>query len=229
MKGCKCPVLVLLLFCCGFGYSQSTDTTEIEFQGFKERKIPYKQNVIKFSPIPLLFGQINFCGELRITYERMLTHNQSLSLGFSYNYPSLPLMLSTNLSRNGNIFKGINVFGARGTIAYRYYPLKSREAPEGFFVGPFVSYNFVQLREKGGSGSFVNINYFNANAVCGYQVEFGKGVMMEFVGGLGYRKNFIVEYDANTDKRSVSDIEGILPPLKNVKLVLFINLCYAFG
>lgn len=229
MNGFRYPAFLFLLLSVGVAFSQDSDTAAVEFQGFKERKIPYKQNVIKFSPIPLLFGQINFCGELRITYERMLTHNQSLSLGFSYNYPSLPLMLSTSLSRNGNIFKGINVFGARGTIAYRYYPLKSREAPEGFFVGPFVSYNFVQLREKGGSGSFVNINYFNANAVCGYQVEFGKGVMMEFVGGLGYRKNFIVEYDASTDRRSVSDLEGFLPPLKNVKIVLFINLCYAFG
>lgn len=221
-----CTVLLLFALCAA---SQDADTSTIEFQGFKEKKMPYKQNVVKFSPIPLLFGQINFCGELRVTYERMLTHNQSLSLGVSYNYPSLPLMITTSMSQSGNIFKGLSVYGARGTIAYRFYPLKSREAPEGFFVGPLVSYNFVQIREKNGSGSFVNINYFNANAVCGYQVEFGKGVMMEFVGGLGYKRNFSVSYDASTKQRSTRELEGILPPVKNVKVVLFINLCYAFG
>lgn len=213
----------------GFALMAQEDVDSSGFEGFTSKgRMPYKQNVIKFTPVPFLIGQIPYCGEIRLTYERMISYNHSLLLGASYNYPNIILlMMSAVADPPGTGFKSYSLRGGRLMLGYRYYPLKSREAPEGFYFGPYFSYNFVKIMERKGDESYEMLNYVNGSLVAGYQIEMRDGWFCDFMGGLGYRYNFIRSYDARTNRMFTSQMEGI-PGIKNIKLVVQINFCYGF-
>ena len=205
--------------------AQEADSLLLGFNGFKNEKIPFKGNVIKFSPIPLLVGQIPYCGELRLTYERLITHNTSISIGGSYNFPSVIFAIASR-SSGGNLNQ-FSFRGGRAILGFRYYPLKKKKAPAGLFFGPYISYNFVRIKEKKGNGSYIDLNYFNASAITGYQFSFGKSIYFEVFGGIGYRKNFTREFDSRNGSRTTYDSD-VLGPIKNLKVILQVNLGYAF-
>ncbi|MDB5283070.1 MAG: hypothetical protein JWO06_2145 [Bacteroidota bacterium] len=206
--------------------SYGQDTTG--FQGFKAPKLPGIQHVIKSNIIPVLIGQIPYCGELRVTYEHMITHNQSISAGFAYNFPNLFLLLATAQNGSNSLFHTYSMRGARADIGYRFYPLKEEEAPEGLFFGPYISYNFVKIAEKHGDNYQV-VNYFNASGVAGYQFMFD-GFSLEVFGGLGYRNNFILKYDSHINQTYTTGLPVVidLGKFKYVKIVAQINFGYAF-
>lgn len=223
-------LVLLLVYNNSFSQSDTTSRDFKGFKGFKADKFPTKQNVIKFTPIPCFVGQIPFCGELRFTYERMLTHNQSLSLGLSYNYPSLFLLVLPAIANPNNAtLKHYSLRGGRITFAYRFYPFKSKSAPGGLFVGPYGSFNFVKIKERNGNGSYDLVYYADACLVAGYQIPLPKGVYMEFMAGFGYRQNKTYEYDARTNTSSLHDYYIINSgALKNVKVLLQMNIGYGF-
>jgi hypothetical protein len=212
-----------------FSLIHAQEADSLGFRGFKNPKLPYRQNEIKANFVPLLMGQIPICGELRITYERLFTHNQSFTAGFSYNYPNLFLLITTALNdpQGKGWFGRFSTQGARFTLGYRYYPFKDVQAPEGLFFGPYFSYNFAKIGYKSTQGSYQILNYLNAEAIVGYQVEISDNFYFEFFGGLGYKHNFVVYYDSRSNKTSSEDFY-LFPPLKNVKLALQVNFCYAF-
>ncbi len=221
----KCIILIVLpVFACATAFSQDT----LGFKGFTTPKFPYKQNVIKSCPVPILVGQIVVCGELRLMLEHMITHNQSLSIGASYNFPNLFLLMITAASKNRSIFKHLSMRGARVMAGYRYYPLRSKKAPDGFFFGPYFSYNFVNIREKHGSNNYEVINYLDAGIIAGYQFIAGNHFSLEGFGGFGYRDNFILNYNAHLNKTYTTFIPQIIPAFEHVKFFLQMNLGYAF-
>lgn len=206
-----------------------------EFRGFKDRKLPFKQNVIKSNLIPVFMGQIPLCGELRFTYERVLSQNQSITIGASYNYPNLLLFASpTQIFSSNYILKNYSLRGGRITLGYRFYPLKRKTAPTGLFVGPYGSFNFVKIKERNGNGDYLMYCYANASLILGYQFHMRKGVFMEFFGGVGYRKNFEILYDAHYHTTSKRDMSAIIkPPLVGdwfnyVKLSLQMNIGFGW-
>jgi hypothetical protein len=223
------PALVLWFLLPTNSFSQA-DTSSSGFKGFKADKFPTKQNIIKFSPIPCFVGQIPFCGEIRLTYERMLAYNQSLTLGLSYNYPSLFLFVMPAITNPSKAtLKNYSLRGGRITLGYRYYPLKRKSAPDGLFFGPYGSFNFVKIKERKGNGSYDLVYYADACLITGYQVALRKGVYMEFIGGLGYRMNKVYEYDARNNQGATHDYYIINSgTLKNLKVLLQMNICYGF-
>lgn len=210
-----------------FGQKEEIDTSG--FEGFKAPKSADRENVIKTNALPLLFGQIPLCGEIRLTYERMLAHNQSITLGLSYNYPSLfLLMFSGGNGPFGLRIGGLSIRGGRMTLGYRFYPLKNVKAPAGLFLGPYFSYNFAKIKERGVSnGNYLIINQANASLIVGYQVKMSEHFFFEVFSGLGYRRNFIIEYEASTKRTTTQDFYFV-PFMKNVKIVTQINFGYAF-
>jgi hypothetical protein len=219
--------LACLLFCGCNIFAQEADVDSSDFEGFETPRILYTQNIVKANIIPFLIGQIPYCGEARITYERMLTHNQSLVIGASYNYPNIFLLMA-DLRSGSRSFSQFSLRGGRGMIGYRYYPIKSLTAPNGLFIGPFFSYNFVKIKEKNGNGSYQLVNYMNATFTVGYQVAFTKHFYGEIITGIGYRKNFYINYNASTNTKSVTDYQFPIKALNHVKFLMMINLAYAF-
>jgi len=204
-----------------------------DFVGFSTpQKVAERQNVIKTSPVPFLVGQIPICGEIRITYERAINRHHSVLIGASYSYPGLLLAATFAMDTNGYKVSDYKINGVRGMLGYRCYPLKKKKmAPAGFFFGPYVSYNMVQIMEKG-YDDYQRIHYFNATMTVGYQIIKKNGFSFEFFGGLGYRKNFTTGYDAYykryTAAQQFNFIDAPIPFLNHVKFALQINMGYAF-
>jgi hypothetical protein len=230
MKHYPALLLSMLLMCCFtalHAQDEEIDSTGAGFEGFRteKRKMPEHANVFKVSPVPFFVGQIPICGEMRLTYERIIAPGHSLVLGGAYNYPNIFLLVMSAVADTAVGFKDYSFRGGRGIFGYRFYPLKGKTAPEGFYVGPYFSYNFVKVKEKGGNDDFYAYHYVNGSVVAGYQLHLRGRVYMDFMGGLGYRNNFIVEYDSRTQRRVRYEMEGI-PFIKNVKLVIQYNLCF---
>jgi hypothetical protein len=206
------------------------DSAEIKkFKGFRTPKFSSADNVVKSNLIPIVMGQIPICGEIRITYERMIWHKHSLTLGGSYNFPNLLLFaMPAAVNPMRATMQRYSMRGGRITFGYRYYPL-SDEAPKGFFFGPWFSYNFVRIKEKRGDGSYADIIYTSANVIAGYQARFGKHIFFEVFGGLGYKHNYESDYDAKSKQFVKADLYNKkIPYFRNVKVVMQINLGYGW-
>ena len=209
------------------------------FQGFVAPKPMQNAGILKFSAVPIFEGQIDFTGEFRITYERKIAKRQSITIGISYDYPNFILLAIGNaFGRGGGRHSGgsssganlntVSVEGGRITLGYRYYPLKKQEGLKGFFVGPYLSYNVVNIREKDNSQNYELVNYFNASAITGYQFVFKNHFELEFFGGLGYKNNFVLHRNQEANQIYGSYVFAQGGALKYVKLVMQMNFGYAF-
>lgn len=223
----RAAIVCLLLLRAVTAFSQKADTTG--FVGFKNVKFASKQNLIKASPLPFLIGQIPICGELRITYERMVTHNQSFIAGMSYNYPNPILFFGSLLTAGtGNqSFAGYSLRGVRGMLGYRYYPFKFMEAPSGLFLGPYLTWNYVRIKQRGGNADYLELNYPSASFIVGYQEELAENFFFEGFVGLGYRNNFVVQFDSRTNRLSREPLY-VFRALRFIKFPIQVNFSYAF-
>ena len=208
------------------------------FQGFSAPKPMHNQGILKFSAIPLFEGQIAYTGEIRVIYERKLAKRQSITLSASYDFPNFILLaIGKRLSGGGRRGGGgrggrgaslnsVSVEGGRIAVGYRYYPLKKQEGLKGFFVGPYLSYNAVNIRDKSNAQNFEVVNYADVCGITGYQFII-KHFELEFFGGLGYKNNFVSHY--NQTANAINDQYTLkIPALDNVKFVLQMNFGYAF-
>ena len=237
-----------LLFAGGFvAFSQQEDTSG--FVAFKSpAKLPAKSIIFKVGIIPFFVGQVPETGELRFNYEQRLSRRQSIMAGVSYEFPNLIALAASGIfrggggkgggrgghgggrgGRGGSIF-GTNYTyeGVRGMLGYRYFPLKGKEAPAGIYFGPYLSYNFVDVRDKGALQNFEQLNYFDACAAVGYQLVKKSHFVFDITGGLGYKDNFITQPNANVSVGTELFSIKNAPDLNHVKLLMQMNFGYAF-
>jgi hypothetical protein len=146
--------LLLWLTCCSyFLAAQETDSIVIQSRKIKTFKESYRSaahnNVLKFSPVSPLVGQIPIAGELRVVYERFINYNNSITLGASLNYISIPYKLLELVGDTSGV--RLQLWGGRGQVGYRYYPLKHKEAPDGLWFGAIASYNYARISNARGN------------------------------------------------------------------------------
>jgi hypothetical protein len=222
------------VYCC----AQQADELQ-GFQGFAAPKPMKNEGALKFSPFPIFDGQIDFTGELRVTYERKIAKRQTITIGASYDYPNFILLaIGRSLGGGGGrrggggygrggAFNSFSIEGGRITFGYRYYPLKKQQGLKGLFVGPYLSYNAVNIRDKSASADYEVVNYFDASAITGYQLVLKNHFSFEIFGGLGYKNNFVEHY--NQEANSIyNDYVPKIQALDNVKIVMQMNFGYAF-
>ena len=226
------PFIMLLGFMCC--HAQQQDELQ-GFQGFSSPPPVKNEGILKFSPIAIFDGQIAYTGELRVTYEQKIAKRQSITIGASYDFPNFILLALSNAfttgrgGRGGGHTGGISGFsieGGRVTLGYRYYPLKKLEGLKGFFVGPYISYDAVNIRQKSASYNYEIVNYANANGITGYQLVTKHHFSFEIFGGLGYKNNFVLHY--NQEANNVNQFSLRIKALDHVKLVMQMNFGYAF-
>jgi len=142
--------------------------------------VPYHRNVIKFNPTPMLiWGDVK---NITLSYERLITNNQSLSLQAGYLlFPRLTDDVIANLIRLTSREKhGVNL-----ALDYRYYPgsRNRRPAPDGVYIGAYLSYygfrfhnNFDVLNVSADQNGHLQgaLNIVNAGLALGYQFIFWK-------------------------------------------------------
>jgi hypothetical protein len=79
------------------------------------------------------------------------------------------------------------------------------------------------------SGSEYEIaNYADASAMTGYQFVFPKHWSLEFFGGIGYKDNFALHYNAHADEVFQQYQFFQNSAMNHIKLVAQMNFGYAF-
>ena len=136
-------------------------------------------NIIKLNPISLAFGNIN------LIYQRALGKSSAVQIGGNYWYRFL-----------GTEVTG---FGIRG--GYQFFVTgRTKTAPEGFYVGPHLSYNSLKERETDVQNS---VNTFGVGLMLGYQWVWKSGLSLDL--GIGPMYTFAQEENTETS------FEGFLP------------------
>ncbi len=176
----------------------------------KERRIVDNMSVLKFSPLQMLAGEINF------GYERKIDEMSSIEFELG------PTLSNVGFSVNNNHFGYIDPFysyttetskpGFFASAGYRFYPLDNSKALNGFYVSPVLKYRLMNfgivdysenLKDTKGSE---NHFYFTFN--FGYQTWLSDNFSLDFFGGLGLgyeshiRYRVLSAYDGNTGSYS---------------------------
>ncbi len=176
---------------------------------------PYHRNVIKINPTPmLLWGSVR---NLSISYERLINNNMSLALQLGY--LRVPKLLDDTLlglvaisERNRD---GVNI-----ALDYRYYPgaRNRRPAPDGLYIGAYVSYYGVRFRNNmdilyttvdQGGGLNGRIDVVNLGLELGYQFIFWKRLSLDlllFGPSVTYMYGYL-EISGDLDKEQIANID----------------------
>jgi hypothetical protein len=180
-----------LLLCCG-AYAQNADSTQTAKKDWLNFlvKEDYGKNVIKYNIMAtMIFGDPK---NAAVTYERVITDGQSLSVGGGYlTFPSF-------MNRMGNV-TDVTVTqnaGFIGLIDYRFYLRKLNRRPtlNGIYIGPYYSiykYSGAAHFVYQDNGSGVPVNYeatmatnFTFNNIgfqLGYQFIFFKRLSLDLI------------------------------------------------
>lgn len=146
--------------------------------------------VIKTNPLGMAFGNFN------AKYEHVLSAKSSVSVGASFFTKIL----------------GTDVSGFGVNTDYRYYIThKKLEAPEGFYLGPNISFNFGKEKNTNFSYPLLGIG-----ANLGYQIVWDSGFVLDI--GMGPQYVFATAVDESS---SISG-GGVIPNFT-------LGIGYAFG
>lgn len=181
-----------------------------------------KANVVKFAPLALLFGQIPLAAEARIIYELVAAPRQSYYIGVSFNFQNYLTGAVWDSVNTQNSTDMSAKFGFRVQGGYKFYVIRSQTAPNGLYIGPHASYNFVRVTDSNYPGESARIVYMNANFIGGYQMLLGDRFVMELVTGIGYRRNYVDYYQ----RRQRSDRRDIWE--KGFKVTINYNIGFFF-
>ena len=204
-------VLIFSNVCAQYEIEDDTPTFPKEKKEKEERP---KANIIKIAPLALFFGQIPLAAEARIIYELIASPRQSYYVGFSFNFQNYftrAIWDSVN-TQNGSDLSA--KFGFRVQGGYKYYVIKSQTAPNGLFIGPHASYNFLRVTDSNYPDESARIVYLNVSFLAGYQLLLGKRFIMELVTGVGYKRNYVDYYERGnkSDRREMWE-QGFKPTI----------------
>ncbi|MBW6500732.1 MAG: hypothetical protein K0B05_04990 [Bacteroidales bacterium] len=182
----------------------------VSAQGTGGEKV-YKYT-IKTNPLAALGGPfwvvvIPVTGEYKVLFEAAVAEKSSVQLGVSYIGPSILLNLDELTSEEGEI-SGLKTSGFRGQGMFRYFVSRDLPAPEGFYLGPHVSYATATIKSKDNAEDNIKASKVNLNAVVGYQLITSGGFTLDIFTGMGFvsRKWDISgsDFDSDTFKNRAS-------------------------
>ena len=109
-----------------------------------------QDNNVKLNLLPLAWG------EVRLGYERVINENQTAHIQLGYLIPrSLPTSLydaSDVEDYGGTIDLSNRITGCSVSGEYRFYTSSSKDAPTGFYFGPYVKWNRYTAETSAGVG-----------------------------------------------------------------------------
>ncbi len=100
-------------------------------------------------------------------YERVITEKSTAQLGFFY----------TGWSSSGTKIRGFGI-----TPEYRFYVSNSKQAPQGFFVAPFLRYQNLELTTDAAAEK-ATLTAFGGGLVIGGQWIFSERISLDVFGG----------------------------------------------
>jgi hypothetical protein len=181
------------------------DTKKQKEYTYPNRALIENTSVLKFSPLQLSVGEINF------GWERKIDNIKSIELEFG---PTLS-KIGFTVNNNNNLYsydsipspKESSKLGFFGSVGMRFYPLEKGLVLNNFYVSPVLKYRVKNICYSDASsilpdrtGSEIDFNFsFN----FGYQKWLTQNFSLDFFGGMGlaqesYRK-FKTEYTGQPD------------------------------
>lgn len=148
---------------------------------------------IKTNPLSALGGPfwllvVPLTGEYKVLFEAAVSEKSSIQFGAGYLGPSVFLNLDdlTSSEGDGDEVSGIKTSGFRVQGMYKFFLSRNLKAPNGFYVGPHVSYANAQLVSKDNSNDYIKATKININGVFGYQLITAGGFTLDIYTGLGF-------------------------------------------
>lgn len=120
------------------GSNQVEKTERIERKsGSDYRNVQHKQ-VIKFDPVRMAIGEINF------GYERVVGEKSSLDFEIGPTISDIGFYRNIGVNYGGINFQNESAIGWFGSAAFRYYPLENYYALNRFYVSPKFKYRLYR-------------------------------------------------------------------------------------
>lgn len=153
--------------------------------GEKEYRFTIKTNPLAALGGPFWVVVIPVTGEYKVLFEAAVAEKSSVQLGVSYIGPSILLNLDELTGDEGEI-SGLKTSGFRGQGMFRYFVSRDLPAPEGFYLGPHVSYATATIKSKDNAEDNIKASKVNLNAVIGYQLITSGGFTLDIFTGMGF-------------------------------------------
>lgn len=174
MKKTLASLVIILALLCSFANAQE----ESDF------RFTLKTNPLCAMGGPLFVAFIPITGEYKIHFEARTATKQSIEVGTGYLGPSILINLD-QLTSNDTL-SGIRTSGYHLQLVYKFFLTKDK-APEGFFIGPHVSYATATLKSKDNPGDSFSAMKFRASVIFGYQLITSGGFALNVYTGLGFK------------------------------------------
>jgi len=160
---------------------------------------------VKTNPLAALGGPfwlvvVPLTGEYKVLFEAAVGEKSSIQVGAGYLGPSVLLNLDELTGEDSEI-SGIKTNGFRVQGMYKYFLSRDLSAPEGFYVGPHISYASAELKNKDNTANNIKASKLNLNGVFGYQMITSGGFTLDIFTGMGFvsRKWDIIGEDWDQD------------------------------
>jgi hypothetical protein len=176
-------------------------------QDNKDFRFTIKTNPLAALGGPLYVTIFPITGEYKILFEARTAKKQSIETGLSYLGPSL--LLNLDEITNDSV-SGVKTSGFRVQLMYKFFLTKDL-APEGFYVGPHISYAKASIRNKDNTEDEFSAAKLNVNIILGYQLITAGGFALNIYTGLGLKLrdyDFAEEsdFDFNTGNEAVPNV-----------------------
>jgi hypothetical protein len=171
----------------------------------RERILVDSKSVMKYSPLQMVVGEINF------GYERKIDEMSSVEFEFGPTLSNVGLTVTDNHYNDpfgGSYVEETSKLGFFGSVGYRFYPMDNGKVLNGFYVSPVLKYRLMNfgihdysenLDDTQGSENHM---YFTFN--FGVQRWLSQNFSLDMFGGIGLgyeshmRFNTAATYDGNT-------------------------------
>lgn len=150
---------------------------------------------IKTNPLSVLGGPlyalwiVPLTNEYKVSFEAVTLKKQSVQIGLGYLGTS-PLIKSVMDMREADNDTTLNSGGFHGQLWYKFF-LTDDNAPEGFYVGPHISYAWAKMKNSEDASEYIQAAKLNVHIALGYQVITKGGFALDIYTGFGVKnKNF---------------------------------------
>ena len=168
----------------------------------KDFKFTIKTNPLSALGGPFWLIVLPLTGEYKALFETAVSEKSSVQLGVGFIGPSVLVNLDDLSSEEEDAeISGIKTSGFRFQGWYKYFLSRDLSAPEGFYVGPHVSFASANIRNKSDEAQKIGATKLNINGVFGYQLITSGGFTLDIFTGMGFvsRKWEITGSDWDTD------------------------------
>ncbi|MFW6227278.1 MAG: hypothetical protein ACOC31_04165 [Bacteroidota bacterium] len=163
--------------------------------------------MIKTNPLTVLWGAVPYSSEYRVTFESNTRMSEYLNIGVAYLGRNIILLDGYSPIQN---LSALRFNGYKVHFNYRWKISRSRNLPEGLYLGPHISYAYMKItnRQLQNRNEYAFIEHLHAAMLVGYQAKLFDIFYFDIFAGLGYKNNTWGNHVQNSS-RQLLQISGM--------------------